>query len=68
MKFYCCLQGFLASCDKGPLTGHKVTGVMFKLVDGMHHVVDSSEYAFQLAAEGAVQDVSMTFLLWKLLQ
>lgn len=33
---------------------------MFKVVDGMHHIVDSSEYAFQLAAEGAVADVSNT--------
>lgn len=30
----------------------------FKLLDGQNHAVDSSEYAFQQAAEGAMEDVS----------
>lgn len=37
----------------GYLTGHKVSGVLIKLLDGAHHIVDSSEYAFNLAAQGA---------------
>uniref|UniRef100_A0A6V7M9H5 Elongation factor G, mitochondrial n=1 Tax=Bracon brevicornis TaxID=1563983 RepID=A0A6V7M9H5_9HYME len=50
-------KGFQAMCEKGLLTGHKVTGVKFRLQDGAHHIVDSSEYAFQLAAQGAVRQV-----------
>lgn len=51
-------KGFTAMCDKGLLSGHRVTGVKFRLLDGAHHIVDSSEYAFQLAAQGAVRQVS----------
>ena len=61
-KLFCFLQGFLLSCEKGPLTGHKVTGLKFRLEDGQNHPVDSSEYAFQLAAEGAMQDVSSIYI------
>ncbi|XP_011299101.1 elongation factor G, mitochondrial [Fopius arisanus] len=50
-------KGFKAMCNKGLLTGHKITGVKFRLVDGAHHIVDSSEYAFQLAGQGAVRQV-----------
>ncbi len=41
---------------KGGMTGHKVSGVRFVLVDGAHHIVDSSEWSFQCAAEGAMRD------------
>ncbi|XP_064638753.1 elongation factor G, mitochondrial-like [Lineus longissimus] len=50
-------KGFLHACEKGMLSGHKVSGVRFTLTDGASHMVDSSEYSFQLAAEGAVKDV-----------
>lgn len=43
-------------CEKGFLTGHKVAGVKFRLIDGMHHCVDSSELAFFLAGQGAMKD------------
>jgi translation elongation factor EF-G len=33
-----------------------VSGVKFTLHDGASHIVDSSDYSFQLAAEGAVKD------------
>lgn len=49
-------KGFLKACEKGCLVGQKVSGVRFKLVDGAHHIVDSSEFAFFLAAQGAVRD------------
>ncbi|GBP31352.1 Elongation factor G, mitochondrial [Eumeta japonica] len=50
-------RGFMDSCDKGYLSGHKLSGVQFRLQDGAHHIVDSSEYAFFLAAKGAVREV-----------
>lgn len=37
------------------MTGHKVTGIKFRLLDGASHMVDSSEYAFFLAAQGAMR-------------
>lgn len=44
-------------CEKGLLTGHRIAGIKMRLIDGAHHIVDSSEYAFQLAAQGAVRQV-----------
>ncbi|XP_039279469.1 elongation factor G, mitochondrial [Nilaparvata lugens] len=46
-------KGFELMCERGMLTGHRVSGLFFKLLDGAHHTVDSSEYAFNLAAQGA---------------
>ncbi|XP_020286327.1 elongation factor G, mitochondrial [Pseudomyrmex gracilis] len=50
-------KGFRAMCEKGLLSGHKITGIKFRIIDGMHHCVDSSEFAFFQAAQGAVRDV-----------
>lgn len=50
-------KGFLKGCEKGILTGHKVAGIRFRLIDGAHHIVDSSEFAFFTAAENAVKQV-----------
>lgn len=50
-------RGFIEMCEKGLLTGNKIAGIHFQLVDGAHHIVDSSEFAFFLAAQGAVRDV-----------
>lgn len=49
-------KGFRVMCEKGMLSGHKIAGVKFRLIDGMHHCVDSSEFAFFQAAQGAVRD------------
>ena len=43
--------------EKGLLSGHKLSGIKFRLQDGAHHIVDSSEYSFNLAAQGAVKEV-----------
>uniref|UniRef100_A0A834VC46 Elongation factor G, mitochondrial n=1 Tax=Sarcoptes scabiei TaxID=52283 RepID=A0A834VC46_SARSC len=48
-------KGFEEMCEKGPLIGHRVTGIKFRLQDGKHHVVDSNDIAFQLAAQGAMK-------------
>eukprot|EP00042_Codosiga_hollandica_P035853 m.268922 g.268922 ORF g.268922 m.268922 type:complete len:736 (-) comp54731_c0_seq1:794-3001(-) len=48
-------KGFLEACEKGGLVGHPMQGLMFVLLDGVEHAVDSSELAFKLAALGAVR-------------
>nr|XP_002128337.1 elongation factor G, mitochondrial-like [Ciona intestinalis] len=49
-------KGFLEdSCEKGPLVGARVMGVRFVVEDGAHHMVDSSDIAFRLAAQGAAE-------------
>lgn len=48
-------KGFRSMCEKGLLSGHKLSGIKFRLIDGDNHCVDSSEYAFVLAAIGAVK-------------
>ncbi|KAI1306022.1 Elongation factor G, mitochondrial [Halotydeus destructor] len=50
-------KGFRSMCEKGSLSGHKIAGVKFRLMDGAHHIVDSNEIAFTLAAVGAVKQV-----------
>lgn len=49
-------RGFRLMTEKGMLSGHKMSGVRFRLKDGAHHIVDSSELAFMLAAQGAVKE------------
>jgi len=60
-------NGFLKACEKGALTGHKITGMKFRLIDGAHHIVDSSDLAFELATRGAMKDV-MEGGQWQILE
>lgn len=48
-----CDKGFQASLKKGRLIGFPITGVKVTLSDGAAHEVDSSDLAFQAAAQGA---------------
>jgi elongation factor G len=48
-----CDKGFRAALKKGRLIGFPITGVKVTLVDGAAHEVDSSDLAFQAAAQGA---------------
>jgi elongation factor G len=50
---YACEKGFMASCQKGPLVGHKVLGTCMVVNDGATHMTDSSEMAFKIAAQQA---------------
>lgn len=50
-------KGFRQMGEKGLLSGHKLSGIKFRLIDGAHHIVDSSDLAFMLAAQGAIKEV-----------
>ena len=50
---YACDKGFQASCEKGPLVGHRVLGTRMVINDGATHMTDSSEMAFKNATQQA---------------
>lgn len=60
-------RGFRKMCEKGPLTGHKISGIRFRLQDGANHAVDSNEIAFTEAVYGAMRQV-FEFGKWQILE
>ena len=50
---FACQKGFQASCEKGPLVGHRVLGTRMVINDGATHMTDSSEMAFKNATHQA---------------
>lgn len=48
-----CEKGFFASCEKGPLLGHRVLGTSMVVNDGAIHMTDSSDHAFNMATRQA---------------
>ena len=50
---FACTKGFQASCEKGPLVGHRVLGTRMVVDDGATHMTDSSEMAFRNATQQA---------------
>lgn len=49
------IKGFKMMAEKGLYSGHRISGVRMRLLDGAHHIVDSSELAFILATQGAIK-------------
>lgn len=56
-------RGFSAMAEKGLLAGQKLSGLKMRLLDGGHHIVDSSEHAFFLAAQGAIKEGNLLLSL-----
>lgn len=56
---FACEKGFLASCERGPLIGHKVLGTTMVVNDGATHMTDSSEMAFKNATQQAFRKAFM---------
>ncbi|KAF2402823.1 elongation factor G, mitochondrial [Trichodelitschia bisporula] len=50
---FACEKGFMASCERGPLIGHRVLGTCMVINDGATHQTDSSELAFKNATQQA---------------
>lgn len=50
---FACEKGFQASCQQGPLLGHRVLGASMVINDGATHMTDSSEHAFKNATQQA---------------
>lgn len=53
---FACEKGFMASCEKGPLLGHRVLGTRMVINDGATHMTDSSEMAFKNATQQAFRN------------
>lgn len=51
-----CEKGFRSMMDKGRLIGFPVVNIKFVINDGASHAVDSSDMAFQAAAQGAFKE------------
>ncbi|KAL2352942.1 elongation factor G, mitochondrial [Cryomyces antarcticus] len=56
---FACDKGFQASCEKGPLLGHRVLGTSMVINDGATHMTDSSEMAFRNATQQAFRKAFM---------
>lgn len=56
---FACEKGFHASCEKGPLIGHRVMGTSMIINDGATHMTDSSEMAFKTATQQAFRKAFM---------
>ena len=52
-------KGFLEAMNLGMLEGYPVMGVKIILENGSHHMVDSSEFAFRMAAQQAFTQAFM---------
>lgn len=49
-------KGIKSTMEKGVLAGYPITDIKVKLVDGMYHPVDSSDFSFQMAGSIAFKE------------
>ncbi|KAK5126765.1 Elongation factor G, mitochondrial [Meristemomyces frigidus] len=56
---FACEKGFQASCQTGPMLGHRVLGASMIINDGATHATDSSEMAFKNATQQAFRKAFM---------
>ncbi len=49
-------KGIKMAMEKGILAGYPMTDIKIKLVDGVHHPVDSSDFSFQMAGSIAFKE------------
>lgn len=49
-------KGVKSAMEKGPLAGYPMTDIRVKLIDGMYHPVDSSDFSFQMAGSMAFKE------------
>ncbi len=49
-------KGIKSAMEKGPLAGYPMTDIKVKLIDGMYHPVDSSDFSFQMAGSMAFKE------------
>ncbi|KAK4545567.1 Elongation factor G, mitochondrial [Oleoguttula mirabilis] len=56
---FACEKGFQASCQTGPMLGHRVLGASMVINDGATHMTDSSEMAFKNATQQAFRKAFM---------
>lgn len=62
------MKEFLRMAEKGgPLTGSRISGVRFRVLDGDNHCVDSTEIAFQICTEAVMRTLYET-ATWQLLE
>ncbi|MGC9258370.1 elongation factor G [Desulfurella sp.] len=49
-------KGVKSAMEKGPLAEYPITDIKVKLIDGMYHPVDSSDFSFQMAGSMAFKE------------
>ena len=54
-----CEKGVIAALESGPYAGYPVVDMKVSLLDGSYHDVDSSDFAFQIAARQCFKELFM---------
>jgi len=54
-----CEKGVIQALEHGPFAGYPVVDMMVTLTDGSYHDVDSSDFAFQIAARQCFKELFM---------
>jgi len=54
-----CEKGIISAMESGPYAGYPVVDMRVRLTDGSYHEVDSSDFAFQIAARQCFKELFM---------